>query len=59
MLVVVMSGQSLYQLGVITYFQVNRSFIAEFLCMLPDEEVESGKRGKKGQGQCSRRKRTT
>jgi hypothetical protein len=46
MLVVVMSGQSLYQLGVITYFQVNRSFIAEFLCINREKPMSSC------QGQC-------
>ena len=41
-----MSAQSFYKLGVITYFQFNREFIAEFLCINKDEPVTTC------QGQC-------
>src|SRR5688572_19768682 len=28
-----MSAQCLYKLGMVTYFQINRAYIAEFLCL--------------------------
>jgi hypothetical protein len=34
-----MSGQSFYKLGVITYFQLNRKFIAEVLCINKKEPI--------------------
>jgi hypothetical protein len=32
-LIMLMSVQSFYKLGVVTYFQINREFIAEVLCI--------------------------
>ena len=34
-----MSAQSFYKLGVITYFQLNRKFIAEFLCINKEQPI--------------------
>lgn len=38
-LILLMSMQSFYKLGVITYFQLNREFIAEVLCINKEEPI--------------------
>jgi hypothetical protein len=45
-LILLMSAQSFYKLGVITYFQLNREFIAEFLCINKEQPITMC------QGQC-------
>lgn len=38
-MIAVMSVQCFYKLGVITYFQLNREYIAEFLCINKEEPI--------------------
>jgi hypothetical protein len=38
-LIFVMSAQCFYQLGVITYFQLNKSYIAEVLCINKEKPI--------------------
>lgn len=50
-LILIMSAQSFYKLGVITYFQLNRDYIAEVLCINKEEPVPTCK------GQCFLKKK--
>ena len=45
-LILLMSAQSVYKLGVITYFQLNREFIVEVLCINKEQPITMC------QGQC-------
>lgn len=38
-LIILMSVQSFYKLGVITYFQLNRDYIAEVLCINKEKPI--------------------
>lgn len=40
LLILVMSLHGFYKLGVLTYFEVNRSYIAKVLCINKDEPVQ-------------------
>jgi hypothetical protein len=38
-LIIAMSLQCLYKLGIITYFQINREYIADVLCINKEESI--------------------